>query len=188
MNGLGNIIKENCADEKTCKADILCKALFCHTYTLLQTLTVVNCTEVPLAQHHRQHQQGGITRQARPTTNALGTVQCINEAAHGSGAAAPPTAAPRAIAAAEMQPLEAVPASLPENFCWQCTRIRNKVGPLSHLPNLVVFSFGSEENKNTLWKPYPWRNFVCFSLHSRRKTFKNKYFPIIFDLFQDFVV
>lgn len=92
---------------------------------------------------------------------------CVNEGGHGRGTATPPTAAPHVVTTAKMQPVEAVPGRLLENFCRQCTLTHNKVGPLTHLPNPVVFCFGSEENKNTLGKPYPLRSCVCFSMFKK---------------------
>lgn len=160
MDRLQNTIKENCAEEQSCKADILCKANtpFC---TLLQSLTAVNCTAVPVAQNHRHHQQDKISRHPKATNKSSGHrahVLMRETTADAQLCLQQQHCMPSSLQ--KMQPLEAAPESLLENFPWQCTLNQNEAGPLTFLLNPVFFSFESEENKNTSWKPYPWRFFI----------------------------
>lgn len=146
MNRLENTIKDNVWRDLESRHFMQSKHLFRHTYTLLQSLTAVNSTAVPLAQNHRQHQQGNIPRHTRPTNKSSGhrahvlmreTIvepQLCLQQQHYVGSSLQ-----------KLQPLEAVPRRLLENLQWQCILTHNEAGPLTHLPNPVFFSFESEE-------------------------------------------
>lgn len=167
------------------------KHLFCHTYMHIakpDSSELYHCTSgtkpwrVSAGQHLQTH------KAYKQILWAWGT--CVPKGHNGRGTATSLTAALRGcvIIAVKMQPLEAVRGSLLENFHWQCTFTHNEAGLFTHLPNPVFFAFEREENKNTLWNPYPWRYF-CSSLCLSRRTLKSKSFPITFDLsHHDFVI
>lgn len=142
MNRLQNTIKENCAGEESCTANILCKA-----NTLFVTPTPCckdrqQWTVLLYLWHITMDSTSRVTSpdtQGLPT-NPLGMGSWVNERDHGRGTAMPPIAALYAIIITKMQPLEAFPGSLLENFWWHCTLIHNEVGPLTHLLNPVFFS------------------------------------------------
>lgn len=138
MNRLGNTIKGNCTNAKSCRADILCKVntSFATTTLLLQGLTARSKLANPTSgakttEDRKRH----ISKHTRPRNKSFGhmTLVLIRETSRGT---APPLTAALfdcAVVAVKTQSLEAVSGRLLEDCSCHCMLTHIKAGTLAYI-------------------------------------------------------
>lgn len=170
MNRLQNTIKENCAGEESCTANILCKA---NTLFVTPTPSCKDWQQWTVLLYLWHITMDSTSRVTSPDTqglptNPLGMGSWVNERPRQRHSYASNSSIIRnhhyknaALGSIPRKSFGKLLMALHTHPQWSW--------PTDSFTKSSIFFLDSEESKNTLLKPYPWRVFVYFSLCLRKK-------------------